>query len=119
MLCAQRCSFIYLTSDYLGFCSLPDYSKQSGHSLTSDKEAFSSTDLKQTGYFLFFTSFSVNQRWPCGKIPVDQQFFNNHDTFKVTVITFLPHSGSQFKFQQIIVTMSTRLNAVLCCHVIG
>ncbi|MDW1568536.1 hypothetical protein R7D93_25430 [Vibrio sp. YT-15] len=57
------------------------------------------------------------------KIPVNTQTSpsgtNNHATFKVTSITFLHHSDAPFELQQLVFTMSTCLNALSCCHVIG
>lgn len=44
---------------------------------------------------------------------------NNRATFKVTEIPFLSHSDTQFELQQIFLTLSTCLNALSCCHVIG
>lgn len=62
-----------------------------------------------------------------GKIPVDRQFLKllrlarpatttmtHSESLK---ITFLVRSDAQVELEQVIVTMSTFLNALSCCHV--
>lgn len=39
--------------------------------------------------------------------------------FKVNSVAFHPHSDSQFEFEHVILTMSTFLNALSYCHMIG
>ncbi len=82
--CAFRDGILHalvVTSGYLSYCCLSIISNQSTHTpLTSDiNKAFASTQLPLTGYFLFFGPFSLNPRWLCVKIPVDQQFLKYSD----------------------------------------
>lgn len=63
-----------------------------------------------TGYFLSFGPFSVNRKWLCGKAQVDRQFLkysdqpgtSNHAVFKITQITFIPHSDAPFELQHLL-----------------
>ncbi len=68
--CAFRDGILHtlvVTSGYLSYCCLYIISNHSAHSpLTSDfNKAFSSTQLPDTGDFLFFWLFSVNHRDGC------------------------------------------------------
>ncbi len=88
MCCVFRDGILHtlvVMSGYLSYCCLSIISNQSAHSpLTSDiNEAFSSTQLLLTEYFLFFGPFSVNPRDGCAKIPVDQQFLKYSDQFEI------------------------------------
>ncbi len=58
---------LVVTSGYLSYCRLSIISNLSAHfPLTFDiNEAFSSTQVLLTGYFLFFGPFSVNPRNGC------------------------------------------------------
>lgn len=52
------------------------------------------------------------------KIPADQQFLKYSDILSLAPTTILAYSGAQFELQPIILTMSTPLNVLICCHVI-
>ncbi len=62
------------------------------------------------------------------KIQEVQRFLKNSDQpvwhqqpchLKGTYIIYFSHSDARFELQQIILTMSTCLNALSCCHMIG
>jgi len=85
---------------------------QSGHSPLT--KAFSPTELPLIEYFLYFWSFSINSRdgymWKSQiisfwNIQISPSGTNNHATFKLTYIPFLPHSDAQFDLQWIVLTM--------------
>lgn len=49
----------------------------------------------------------------------DTQTNNSSVTFRVTLITFPPHSHAQFERQQVVLTMSAHLKTLGCCCVPG
>lgn len=77
-----------------------------------------------TRHLLSFSSFSVNLRdGYVGKFPADQQFLEYSDVWHQQPChahnPLLPRSDTRFKLQQVVVTVSTYLNAQSCCQVFG
>lgn len=54
-----------------------------------------------------------------GKIPPRNAQTNNNATFNITSLPLFLHSEDHFELRQVILTMSTCLNELICCHVIG
>ncbi len=117
---------LVVTSGYLSYCFLFIISNQSAHSpLTSDiNNAFSSTQLPLTGYFLFFRPFSVNSRDSCRENPSRSAVFEILRPARLA-LTIIPHSKClKSPFFPILTlgfwrTTSRCLNALSCRHVIG
>lgn len=104
----QHLHTLVLKSGYLSYCCLPISLNQSGLSpLTSDiNKAFSPREPLFTGYFPFFSLFSVNPRDFCvGKIPINQQFLK----YSAQPIMHQQPCSSDvhFEFQQVISIMFT------------